>query len=164
MGLLFGLEGKSIRNHRGRAHRTASGGLHLLQPALSQCHTHILFVHPRCNYRDLHRNLLPSPCLLSACREFKAARGVRAESAGKFAELQQGRRAHFSQLMKSLESIFIKSIEGKPQDWWQKGTRGCYGEKSSLKPHRTLGERPSRGTMNYEKLSTTPTNEMATVL
>lgn len=66
--------------------------------------------------------------------------------------------------MKSLESIFIKSIEGEPQDRWQKGTRGCYGEKSSLKPHRTLGERLSRGVMNYEKLSTTPTNEMATVL
>lgn len=131
-----------------------------------------LFVHPRCNYQDLLGNLLSSPCLLSTCSEFKAdstrslsriGRSI-TKSAAKFAELQRGRRAHFSQLMKSLESICIKSIEGKPQDRWQKGTRGCYGEKSSLKAHRTLGERPSGGTMNYEKLSTTPTNEMATAL
>ena len=93
MALLSGLKEKHIRSHRYRAHSTHGSSFSSVQqkpvgtpsaPAsLSQCHACILFVHPLCNYEDLHGNFLSVPRLLSACSKFKAAlpasQGVRTE-------------------------------------------------------------------------------------
>lgn len=93
MDLLSGLKEKSIRSHRHRAcsaHWSSfssvqqkPGGTPSAPASLLQCHACILFVCPRCNYEDLHGNVLSVLRLLPACSEFKAAlpasQGVRTE-------------------------------------------------------------------------------------
>lgn len=64
------------------------------------------------------------------------------KSAGKFAEPQQGRQAHFSQLIKILKSIFIKSIEGNPRIGGRRG-QGVVVEKNPLLNHTEILERGS---------------------
>lgn len=124
----------------------AAGGIPSAPATLSQHHTCISFVHPPCNYEDLHGNFLCIPRLVSACSEFKAAlpasQGIGigcsgTKSAGRFAEPQRGGPAPFYQLIKSLKSVFMKSIEENPRISGRRGQEVVM-EKNPLLNHTEM--------------------------
>lgn len=64
------------------------------------------------------------------------------KSTGKFAEPQQDKQAYFSQLIKSLKSIFIKSIERNTRLSDRRG-EGVVMEKNPLLNQTDILERDS---------------------